>query len=117
MEMEEQDFRSSISKEQKNKGGEKMKRSGLLAVLFLACAFFLMAGNSQADSISGKIWQITGYSDTNDAIIVPGSLPLATFTVDAINFDSAALRGFYEGSVTYTQFLANSYPNVIYCFR
>ena len=86
-----------------------MKKGMKILVLAAVCVFVLMAGSSQAALVSGKIWTITGYNETtHDLTVTPATVPLATFTVDAINFDSEALTGSYSGLVTYTQFLSNS---------
>jgi hypothetical protein len=82
----------------------------MMAAFFLA---LMMGGSSSALPISGSIWApVAGYSSsthdlTNGAVSGLGAAN-ATFTVNALNFDSEALSGSYGGVVTYTQFLSNS---------
>jgi len=96
-----------------------MKNRIAILITCLLAVFMFMAGSSQAAPFYGQIWTITGYNQTiYDLTTTPAGSALASFTVDAIDFDSQALIGSYGGSVTYTQFLSNSLigapgPNVL----
>lgn len=82
----------------------------ILAAFFLVVMF---SGSSQAAPVSGTIWgNVAGYNssshDLTNAFISSLGPASATFTVNALNFDSQSLTGSYGGVVTYTQFLSNS---------
>jgi len=80
----------------------------IVAVFFLV---LMLGGSSLAANIDGWVWQTTAYGFGDQSILQNNNMPqttaLATFLVDAINFDS---RNF-GGSATYDQFLSNGTGN------
>jgi hypothetical protein len=81
----------------------------IVAVFFLV---LMLGGSSLAANIEGWVWQTTAYGFGDQSLLQWYNMPdtttaLATFQVDAINFDS---RNF-GGSATYDQFLSNGTGN------
>jgi hypothetical protein len=92
-----------------------MRKGMIIMALVVASVFALMAGSSQAALLTGSIWvegpspaTTYGNSDNNltDSRAIWSTTPLATFTVDAINFTTAV------GDGSYNQWLQGGATNV-----